>query len=115
MRSRLARASGEAHGERYPAEADHEHGSGHRDGKLLYRRRELPVNGYLASATNPSGAWASTAGTGGEQPSKLQGTTVINGAMVIWLDIPATVYGTGAILTAFGQGTFSSSVTTTLP
>ncbi len=74
----------------------------------------LAVNGYLGSATNPSGVWASTAGTGGAAVA-VTGTTVMTGAMVIWLDIPATVYGTGAILTAFGQGTFSSSVTTTLP
>jgi flagellin-like protein len=74
----------------------------------------LAVNGYLTSALNPSGAWASTAGTGGAAV-EITGTSVMTGAMVMWIDITASVYGTGAILTAFGQGSFSSSVTTTLP
>jgi flagellin-like protein len=73
------------------------------------------VNGYLTSATNPTGAWTVTAGTGGAAV-EITSTTPLATTMTVWIQFTASPYGLGYSLVAYGTGSFSSQTTAiTLP
>ncbi|MFZ1024530.1 MAG: hypothetical protein WAN87_10410 [Thermoplasmata archaeon] len=76
----------------------------------------LAVDGFLSSINNPSGGWLPTPGTGGTG-MEMTSSTPLTGDMNFWIDVSATVspYGEGTIMTAFAEGPFSDSVSTTLP